>query len=818
MRRPLLKESRRIEMAIRIYQNTMSLNSQRHLGVSQAALGKSIERLSSGLRINHAADDASGLAISEKLRGQITGLKRASMNAQDGISMLQTAEGALGEVSNMLSRIRELAVQASNGTYTSNDRVEIQKEVEQLKNEIDRISTSTEFNTKKLLNGDGTALWSASSEKIEAIIRGNVDEGNYKIKLESTAGENQIFKTDIMTLRDGVIGAEIVTADNANTSNVFSVTNPTTIATTGTAYFSVTVADTSSTATVGVSGMYQQPGSAFVVNDTTTGSGSLGTRAGFVEIEFTESFDSKVASAGATITANARFVDAKTGAVGEWGTITFHDDNGVGIFSATSTTDMTITNTSDEAISFDMEIDFSTGKIQDGDKILINISPASIDFAASSGGGSIQITGGPSGQDGPRINFDASNTSTETLTFKDNGDNFIDTHSVNVYHATINQKTGNVDIGSMTLNFRENSNDGSSASSTLAGATLLDDFDLQITGSGEAAATTTKLKDISVFVDADGNSLFENKQELTLWGNGTSATIYLEGDDTISDVEDKLTAAIADKLGMGSEDNNVNSHLVDYVSVPSETGPKAVKGTFIIQSALTGEQGEIAFSGDQRLIDGLSLNEIQASTNNTTKVEIYNAHTGDLIGTDETGNDRVFGVIGGVELVLDSRAGLDETWDTTSESISFTTNQAAANEEYFLHVVDNSTDLQIGANAGQSLAVSIPQLDVTGLGLDTVTLVSQKLAQKAIPDIDAAVAKVVSIRATIGAQINRLEHTITNLDTARENMTAAESRIRDLDMADEMATFTRYQMLSQAGISMLAQANQIPQMALQLLQ
>ncbi len=136
-------------MAIRIYQNVMSLNSQRHLGTSQSQLGKSIERLSSGLRINHAADDASGLAISEKLRGQIAGLQRASMNAQDGISMLQTAEGALGEVSNMLSRIRELAVQASNGTYTSNDRVEIQKEVEQLKDEIDRISTSTEFNTKK---------------------------------------------------------------------------------------------------------------------------------------------------------------------------------------------------------------------------------------------------------------------------------------------------------------------------------------------------------------------------------------------------------------------------------------------------------------------------------------------------------------------------------------------------------------------------------------------------------------------------------------------------------------------------------------------
>ncbi len=187
----------------------------------------------------------------------------------------------------------------------------------------------------------------------------------------------------------------------------------------------------------------------------------------------------------------------KTGEVGEWGTITFNDDTGIGVFSATSTTDFSLQNTAGEAISFDMEIDFSTGAIQDGDKILMNISPASIDFAASSGGGSIQISGGPTGQTGPVINFDASNTSTETLTFKDNGDNFIDTHSVDIYHAAINQKTGNVDVGSLTFNFRENTNPIDSATGTTN--LDLDGFEVQITGAGEAAATTTKLKDLAVF-------------------------------------------------------------------------------------------------------------------------------------------------------------------------------------------------------------------------------------------------------------------------------------------------------------------------------
>lgn len=802
-------------MAIRIYQNVMSLNAQRNVGVSQNNLTKSIEKLSSGLRINSAADDASGLAISEKLRGQIAGLQRATMNAQDGISMLQTAEGALGEVNTMLSRMRELAVQAANGTYTSNDRVEIQKEVEQLKDEIDRISSSTEFNTKKLLNGDGTALWSASTNEIEAIIRDNVEEGNYKIQLETEPGQNQIFKSDIMTLKDGVIGAEIITETNANESNIMTITDPESLNATGTSYYTVTVGDTntSSTSLVGVTGFYQQDGSGFIISAVGTGAGTLGAVPGYVEMEFTGTVNS--ASAGQTVTANVRFISALTGEKGDWGEVTLTDATGNGVFTAGSTNfTVPLKNTDDVTINFDISVGYYTGAVQEGDKVLVNISPMPAGAIVTggitmSGGGTVQITGGPQNQSGPVIVF----TGVSSLTAADNGDNFVDTQDTTIYHATINASTGNLDIGNLTLNFRENT-----STTTTAGLTLTGDLSLQITGSGEAAATTTKVSDLEVFIDSDGNSLFDNKQELTLWGNGKSATIYIEGDDTIADIEEKMTEAIVNGLEMGSDDNNVNSHLVDYVSNPESEGSRTVKGTFIIQSALTGEQGELAFSGDQRLIDGFSLNEIQEATNNTTKVEVYDAHTGDLIGTDETGNDRVYGLVGGVEIVIDSRAGVTESWNSSTQEVTFATNENTANEEFFLHIVDNSTDLQIGANEGQSLSVSIPQLDVTGLGLDDVTLVSQELAQRAIPDIDAAIDMVVSIRATIGAQINRLEHTIVNLETAEENMTASESRIRDLDMAEEMTTFTRYQMLSQAGISMLAQANQIPQMAMQLLQ
>lgn len=138
---------------MRINTNVSALNAWRNLGLTDSALTKSLERLSSGLRINRAADDAAGLAISEKMRGQIRGLNQAVRNAQDGISLIQTAEGALNETQSILQRMRELAIQASNDTLTTEDRYQIQKEINQLTEEVQRIGTFTEFNTQRLLDG-----------------------------------------------------------------------------------------------------------------------------------------------------------------------------------------------------------------------------------------------------------------------------------------------------------------------------------------------------------------------------------------------------------------------------------------------------------------------------------------------------------------------------------------------------------------------------------------------------------------------------------------------------------------------------------------
>ena len=193
-------------MGFRINNNISALVAQGNLNKTQGNLSKSIERLSNGLRINRGADDAAGLTISEKLRGQIRGLNRATANAQDGISLIQTAEGALNEDASILNRLRELAIQSQSDSLTSSDRLELQKEVDQLVDEVDRISSTTEFNTKKLLDGSANALVSTDHNDLKAFQvgeAGKLSAGNYEIDvLMQTAGEKQVQKSAILQDRE----------------------------------------------------------------------------------------------------------------------------------------------------------------------------------------------------------------------------------------------------------------------------------------------------------------------------------------------------------------------------------------------------------------------------------------------------------------------------------------------------------------------------------------------------------------------------------------------------------------------------------------
>lgn len=181
---------------MRINHNIAALNTYRQLNTANGAQGKSMEKLSSGLRINRAGDDASGLAISEKMRNQIRGMEQGSSNAQDGISLIQTAEGALNETHAMLQRMGELYTQAANGTQTTNDNAEIDKEIAQLSAQIDNVATQTKFNTKSILDGTVATLdfqvGANSGEKITLTLSDNqaatlgVDAGGGLTTLDGT--------------------------------------------------------------------------------------------------------------------------------------------------------------------------------------------------------------------------------------------------------------------------------------------------------------------------------------------------------------------------------------------------------------------------------------------------------------------------------------------------------------------------------------------------------------------------------------------------------------------------------------------------------
>lgn len=212
---------------MRINNNIMALNAHRQLGVNQANSSKSMERLSSGMRINRAGDDAAGLAISEKMRGQIRGLKQAQRNAQDGISLIQTAEGALNETHAILQRMRELATQSANDTNTPEDRVEIQKEIDQLAQEITRISTDTEFNTKPLLTGDLDVIFHIGANEAQNInlTVNPMDAESLGVRGEVyTAQPSGITGLDIQSLTGEAVTIEVVASEEKNNAEVAETT------------------------------------------------------------------------------------------------------------------------------------------------------------------------------------------------------------------------------------------------------------------------------------------------------------------------------------------------------------------------------------------------------------------------------------------------------------------------------------------------------------------------------------------------------------------------------------------------------------------
>ncbi|MBR1603210.1 MAG: hypothetical protein IJ667_07210 [Synergistaceae bacterium] len=354
---------------------------------------------------------------------------------------------------------------------------------------------------------------------------------------------------------------------------------------------------------------------------------------------------------------------------------------------------------------------------------------------------------------------------------------------------------------------------------------------------GEAAGANVKLRDLSKFWDSQGNFMLDDPQTITInQGNGKTASVTLYGHDTLKDVEDKLNDAIANGLGQAQYVENTGTganlvkasdHFVDYVDINDggtandnakamDKTSESVNGTFVIRSAVAGSAGTLRFATkNEDLLNALSLNTLTSATESTYTVSITDAHTGESIVSGEkiTGNILTGKLHENIDVEFDAMTGVSSTWDTNNRAFVTT----GSSDETILHLADNTLTFQIGANEGDDMGINIGDMRSHALGLDSVLVTDRDSASRSITVIDNAIDKVSTQRAKLGAYQNRLEHTMTNLETSSENLSAAESRIRDTDMAKEMMNFTKLNIMLQAGNSMLAQANQLPQNVLSLI-
>ena len=625
-----------------VQHNLSAMNAQRYYGINNSGLSKSLEKLSSGYAINRAGDNAAGLAVSEKMRAQISGLTQASKNAQDGISMVQTFEGALTETDSILQRMRSLAVQSANGTYQNDvDREAIQLEYDQLNDELNQIA-DTDFNGVVVLNGgqmadglkavDGEFNYADAEREAMQLSKNDVNKVDYQLFDDKSATAGMKSKAD-----------DVWKEISNNKWDRSKLTND------------------------------QGPESVDVVLK-------------FDSSDSTNPWKVDSASNGAS---KDKFQVVKT-------------DNGG--FKLQTAAGLDIANVVLDATA-----------LKNGDTLTLTLNNPATGVAAPT-------------------NIGASVTDTSKYT-EDGGADSTKAKDVNL--------TTEIAAG---LKDDKMSESAKKILDAFDGASVDVTYVSQKANTAEETKTTIKLADGSELKDikadgADSATSLKDGTEVYIKSAGGKITVYAGKDDTGTELlsltlgthtaTDKSAGTISYKLGI--EYKNYDDSKLPTVDVKAP------------------------------------------DSNNVSRANSNDASTATLTYKDN------------ITLQVGAR---------TKDSVNFT----------FAYESNGLGDLKADLDCS-----------ARGLGTDALSLSSQKDANAAIDKIDNAINKVSMVRGTFGAIQNRLEHKISNLDTNNENLTAAESRIRDTEMDKEMMKFTSNQILSQAAQSMLAQANSLPQGVLQLL-
>ncbi len=633
---------------MRIANNIMALNTHRQYTIQNDKVAASAEKLSSGYRINRAADDAAGLAISEKMRSQIRGLNRASMNSQDAASLIQTAEGALQEVHSMLQRMNELAVQSATGTNQEFDRTQIAKEFDQLKREINDIAEQTTFNNMKILDGSLSNFGAQRSAATAGLFATNADSMGAAVR-------------SIMNV-SAIPGVPAATESFAHFDIDLTGMNATASGATDTFKLSIGGVDLTSAATA-----------AYAANDTLDGAKIAALFAG-----------EKVTL---TIDGQAReFTAAVSGAV--------------------------VSLTASDAKAWDISTDNLKTAVGTP---TVGTTGATIDTQPNS----LAIRGVQAGvADRPAT------AATNTYTFM-----------------------GNVKAGDVF---------------TFAGKRF------ELVGTGNPNPTTAGA--IAVKMDVDNAATITALAAALQAEGGADYTITNYTTNTNGNAIEIAQAdpAVPVDLSMSMRPAAARNGMVEFDPVKLKEGDK-------ITVKLTDDNG-----------DTQEVTYLHQEGNQMTDIAAILAGT--VEGAERSGN---FIKYAGkfVEIAF------EETIPTDTETMR----------------------IQVGALENEQLSIEVRSMNTAGLGLDDSSIYTQDTAGSAITSVRDAVNTVSDQRALLGAMQNRMTYKINNIKISAENLQAAESRIRDVDIASEMTNFTKANIMAQAATAMLAQANSAPQNVLSLL-
>ena len=774
---------------MRIQHNIMAMNAYRNYNNNNKALSGNLEKLSSGYKINRAGDDAAGLAISEKMRAQITGLNAASKNVKDGISLVKTAEGAMQEIQDMLNRMDYLATQSANGTYQDEvDREALQKEVNQLKDEINRIADSANFNGIKLLDGtwdvDGKdAAIKAAQAAIDAANDPAKVDPAYNDSYTNKQVQNLMLKAPTAGAGNAASVGQITILETENIERqkpsfeinfngmkhtMSSTTNNTatsgiTLSIKGTAVTEITEKDIFEATGKGIGEEITSEDLAKTFakklqNATTPGqvaiTGSDGAAHNWnvkqdgekLVFEFADSVDKEM---------NEHYTVSFTS-----GTITTH----VNAAGKEFTTGAYAVGTAANSTTFTISAEVNGETVEFSVKTAGDAAVGAVTAALANAEGTLA--------DGTKVKlgdfFTAAVTATNqiALTSKE-GEGKLSGNVIN--SVTVSGSTATLADGSVT-------NEGKDGYTPGTSGYLNAGTEVTVIGtpaaSEQLASTSIDLKKLNI---TDGMKIKLGNEEYT-FAVGKDSVIDPKGENVID-----LTAFEADQL-------KVSSTATTAQNVAASKLAEAAKDNDIFTVSHTGTNGLVGLK---------QLAEAKESTDMTT-MDKFASYIG-VTTVDEKATE---------ELLKEAQAKKAE--DLAQAKKDLAAAEAKDPKALNLQIGDTSDDFnQLGVKIG---SMKTDALKITDLSIGTADD-----AAASIDVIKDAINYVSSVRGDLGAYQNRLDHTANNLSVMAENIQDAESTIRDTDVAEEMMSYVKNNILVQSAQAMLAQANQVPQGVLQLL-